>query len=304
MSNSHEPQHEEHIEEHGSLIKTPKQLIVTIVLSFIVPVIVILLLVSWVTSGTRTSPGSQSLGPEATALRIAPVAKIEIIDVSAPRVLQGGEQVYNAACAACHNAGVAGAYKFADQAAWAPVIATGLDAMVANVIKGKGAMPARGGNPNLDDLEIARAVVYMTNAAGAQFSEPTEVAAAAPTAAAAAAPTATSAPAAPATSVAPVVAMAAAPAAASTTATDGSVDLALGEKIYKQGCFACHSVGVAGAPKSGDKASWAKYVETGMDAMIASAIKGKGAMPPRGGLSTSSAADISAAVHYIIHSLK
>ena len=67
---------------------------------------------------------------------------------------------------------MAGAHKFGDAAAWSAPIKTGLEAMVASVIKGKNAMPAKGGNPSLDDFEITRAVVYMTNNAGASFPEP------------------------------------------------------------------------------------------------------------------------------------
>ena len=292
MSNSHEPQ-QEHTEEHESPIKTPKQLIVTVVLAFVVPIIIIILLVSWVTSGTRPSAGSDTLGPEATALRISPVARIELVDASAPRVLQSGQQVYNAACAACHAAGVAGALKFADKAAWETAIGTGLQTMIASAIKGKGAMPAKGGNPNLDDLEIARAVVYMANAAGGSFEEPAEPAADAPPAAQ------------PAPAAAPVVA-APAPAApvaeqpAAAPAAGSTVDLALGERVYKQACFACHAAGVAGAPKLGDKAAWAPFIATGMDAMVAIVIKGQGAMPPRGGLASASDSDLHAAVAYMV----
>ena len=309
MSNSNEPHREDHgeehveghIEEHGSLIKTPKQLIVTVILSFIVPVLVILLLVSWVTSGTKSSAGSDTLTPEATALRITPVAKIEIVDLNAPRVLQSGQQVYAAACAACHDSGVAGAYKFGDQVAWSPVIATGLDSMINNVIKGKGIMPARGGNPNLDDLEIARAVVYMTNAAGANFEEPAEVVSVAvqvdaPAAAPMAAPTAPAAPVA--------VAVAEVKSEPAAAPAESAADLARGEQVYRQACMACHAVGVAGAPKSGDKASWGPALATGMDSMIANAIKGKGVMPARGGLASASDKDISDAVHYMVSQLK
>ena len=51
---------------------------------------------------------------------------------------------------------------------------------LANALKGKNAMPAKGGNPSLDDVEVARGVVYMANAAGASFPEPAEPAPAAP----------------------------------------------------------------------------------------------------------------------------
>jgi cytochrome c5 len=192
MSNSsqshQEDQVEGHVEEHGTLIKTPKQLIVTIVLSFIIPVVVIILLVSWVTSGTKTSAGSDTLGAEATTLRIAPVARIEITEGGAPvaamivadapvvvavaEVQSGpvtdgptdmvkGEQIYKQACMACHAVGVAGAPKSGDKTAWAPAMSRGMDSMVANAIKGKGVMPARGGLAKASDKDISDAVHYM-----------------------------------------------------------------------------------------------------------------------------------------------
>jgi cytochrome c5 len=76
-----------------------------------------------------------------------------------------------------------------------------------------------------------------------------------------------------------------------------------GEALYKRVCQACHASGVAGAPKFGDKAAWAPRIKTGIDAMTANAIKGKGAMPPRGG-STASDADIKSAVEYMANAAK
>ena len=67
--------------------------------------------------------------------------------------------------------------------------------------------------------------------------------------------------------------------------------------------MACHAAGVAGAPKLGDKAAWAPRIQTGTDALYASAIKGKGAMPPKGG-SAASDADIHAAVDYMVSAAK
>lgn len=308
MSNSTENQESMHAEDHEMIIKTPKQLIVTVVLSFVIPVVVLIMLASWVTTGDRKAAGSDALGPEATALRIAPVAKIELVDASGPVELRTGEQVYALACAACHDSGAAGAHKFADQVAWAPVIGTGLETMVNNVIKGKGAMPARGGNPNLQDIEIARAVVYMSNAAGASFEEP-------------AAEQTSDAPAEPAKQVAAALEQEAKdvktdagaptlPEATTNTseqlaaAESSPIDLALGERIYNQACVACHRAGVAGAPKFGDKAAWAPYVATGMDTMIELAIKGKGAMPPRGGMMNASDNDIASAVHFMVQAVQ
>jgi cytochrome c5 len=170
--------------------------------------------------------------------------------------------------------------------------------MVNNAIKGKGIMPARGGNPTLDDLEIARAVVYMTNAAGANFAEPVAAEAAAAAAPAPApAPMAVAAVTPPPAAPAPAAVVAAAPAAA-------SINLAAGEALYKQACAACHSIGIAGAPKFGDKVAWAKATATGMESMIASVIKGKGIMPARGGVANASDADIAAAVHYMVNALQ
>ena len=78
----------------------------------------------------------------------------------------------------CHAAGVAGAPKLGDTAAWAPRIKTGYDALLTSALKGKGAMGAQGGG-DFDDLEIGRSVVYMTNAAGGKFPIPDRPAAAA-----------------------------------------------------------------------------------------------------------------------------
>jgi len=165
---------QEHYEEHSSPIKTPKQLIVTVVLAFVVPIIIIILLVNWVAAGNKPAAGADSLAPETVAKRIAPVAGFALVDADAPRVFKTGEQVYTAVCASCHNAGVAGAPKFGDAAAWAPFIQAGYDSMFKVALEGRGAMPAKGGNPTLDDLEVARALVYMANHSGGSLPEPPE----------------------------------------------------------------------------------------------------------------------------------
>lgn len=186
MSNVQQP----HSEDHESPIRTPKQLAVVVLLSFIVPIIVIILLVNFVTAGNRTGAGSNSLTEESVASRLRPVAGFELRDSNAPRVFQSGEGVYKAVCATCHAAGVAGAPKMGDAASWAPRIAEGFDTMVSIAIKGKGAMPAKGGNPDLDDVEVARAVAYMANGSGGKFDEPAAPAPAAAAAADGAAPAA------------------------------------------------------------------------------------------------------------------
>ena len=170
--------------DHESFIKTPRQLITIVVLSFVVPIILIALLVNFVTSGKRDGAGADSMTPEAIASRIRPVAGFELRDASAPRVLKSGEDVYKAQCTTCHQAGLAGAPKLGDNAAWAPRIKTGFDALLQAALKGKGAMAPQGGGEFEDD-EIARAVVYIANHSGGSLPEP-----ATPAPAAAAAPAA------------------------------------------------------------------------------------------------------------------
>ena len=75
---------------------------------------------------------------------------------------------------------------------------------------------------------------------------------------------------------------------------------ASGKAVYESACAACHGAGVAGAPKLGDKAAWVPRLSTGADALHAAALKGKGVMPPKGGNSALSDADVFAAVDFMI----
>lgn len=171
--------------EHESAIKTPKQLIAAIAAGFLVPIICIVLLVQYVANDKTMGAGSGGETPEAIAARIKPVADegFTLKDVNAPKQLQAGAEVYKAVCAACHATGAAGAPKAGDAGAWSARIAQGYDTLVSHAIKGIRAMPAKGGNPDLDDAEVAGAVVFMANQSGAKFKEP-ELKAAKPVAAA------------------------------------------------------------------------------------------------------------------------
>ncbi|WP_025135516.1 cytochrome c5 family protein [Achromobacter sp. DH1f] len=302
---------QEHIEEHSSPIKTPKQLVVTIVLSFVVPIAIIILLVNLVVSGTKVGAGSDTLSNEAVTKRIAPVAGFDLVDANAPKVFKTGEQVFAAVCTACHTAGVAGAPKIGDNSAWAPFIQSGFDAMMNVALHGKGGMPAKGGNPTLSDYEVARAVVYMANKSGGSLPEPAAPAeegakkeADATPAAAPAAPAAAPAAAAPAAAAPAAAAAAPAPAATPAPAQSTAAVNPAGEKLYKSVCFACHATGVANAPKFGDKAAWDPYIKTGMDAMVKVAMQGKPPMPPKGGAANASEDDIRAAVQYMVDAAK
>lgn len=187
--------------EHESLIKTPQQLIAAVLAGFLIPIIVIVLLVQYVGGSPKTGAGSNAQSPEAIAARIKPVADegYTLVDtgtaaapaaapaqaaaeaapaVSAPAApaataapaklaADTGKKTYEAACVACHGAGIAGAPKFGDKAAWAPRIKQGKDVLYTHAIKGymgkAGMMPAKGGS-NASDEEVKAAVDYMVAA--------------------------------------------------------------------------------------------------------------------------------------------
>ena len=288
--------------EHQSLIRTPKQLVAAVTGFFLVIVIGIILLVVYATSDRLVGAGTESQASGAVESRIRPLADegFTLVDANAPRVLQAGAAVYAAVCAACHDGGLAGAPKTGDTGGWAARLGQGYDTLVKHAIEGSRAMPAKGGNPDLDDVEVARAVVFMANKSGASFKEPAAPAPAAP-AATAAAPAADAAtpPAAPAAAAAaPAPAPAAAPAVASADA---------GKNVYSSACIACHGAGIAGAPKLGDKAAWTPRVAQGNAVLYEHAIKGfqgkAGVMPPKGGAAVSDA-DVKAAVDYMVASVK
>ena len=175
-ANDHTTAHEE---AHTGPIKTPKQLLAAVFFSFMIPIFGIIGLVYYVTSANKPAAGAVDT-EKSVAQRIQKIGMVEIRDAN--RTLKTGEEVYKAQCVACHGIGAAGSPKFGDVAAWTPRIKTGFESLWNSALKGKGAMGAQGGG-DYDDVEIGRAVVYMTAAAGGKFAEP-----AAPVAAAAATP--------------------------------------------------------------------------------------------------------------------
>ncbi len=156
---------------HESFVKTPQQLIVVVLLAFIVPIFGIVLLVQLVLSRPGADP--QALAPEAVAARIQPVARVEIgaptqqaaapAQKGAKAAAVDGKGIYDKVCVACHAVSVAGSPKLGDKAAWAPRIQTGTAAMMQSVVKGKGVMPPKAGNPSLTDAEIRAAIEFMVS---------------------------------------------------------------------------------------------------------------------------------------------
>jgi cytochrome c5 len=278
---------------HNGPIKTPKQFLSAVALSFIVAVFAIIGLAFYVASASKPMAGADN-SERAIAERIQKVGMIQIKEGNRP--LRTGEEVYKVQCSACHATGAMGSPKFSDAAAWAPRIGTGFAALLNSALKGKNNMTAQGGG-DFQDVEVARAIVYMTTAAGGKFPEP------AVPAGAGAAPAAEAAAPAAAPAVVATPAAAATPPAAAAPAKVAAAGAGAGEALYKQVCVACHAAGVAGAPKFGDKAAWEPRIKTGLQALKTSAVMGKNAMPPKGG-STASDADVHAAVEYMVNAAK
>lgn len=254
---------------HDSFIKTPRQLVVVVVLSFVVPIILVVLLSQLASSGQVYDRNSLAMSAEAIAKRIGPVADAGVEAGSAGgSAAKSGEEIYKTVCTACHATGVLKAPKLGNRRDWAPRYAHGQKALVLTAIKGAGAMPPRGGAAGLSDAEVERAVIYMANAAGAKFREP---------------------------------AAAASAASPGVKAAAASVD---GKKVYETTCVACHAAGVANAPKFGDKAAWAMHLMHGVEHLHENALKGIRAMPPKGGNLTLSDAEVRAAVDYMVGAVK
>jgi cytochrome c5 len=165
-----------HEEDHTGPVKNPKQLLLAVFFSFVVPVFAIIGLVYFVTYDKKPAAGAVNM-EKAIAARIQKIGVVEIRDVN--RQLKTGEEVFKAQCSACHTSGAAGAPKFGDATAWAPRVKTGYEALLTSAVKGKGAMGAQGGG-DLETLEIGRAVVYLANGSGGKFDEPKAAPAAEP----------------------------------------------------------------------------------------------------------------------------
>lgn len=284
--NEHDP--------HSSPIQTPKQLVIVVVLAFAIP-IALIVLISQIITGRLQSAGTES----DVAARIAPFGSVKVAAPSGPKGNLTGEQVYSQVCKTCHETGLAGAHKVGDKAAWGKVIAQGEKTTVQHAIAGLRAMPPRGGNADLSDAEMQRAVAYLAGKAGANWKE----------SASAAGESKAPAPAKTAATPAPVV-VAATPASAPAAAAPAAAAPAKsdGKKVYDGACVACHGAGIAGAPKFADKGAWAPRVAQGANVLYDHALKGfqgkAGLMPAKGGNTSLADADVKAAVDYMVAAAK
>ena len=185
-----DPHHVDRIEENIDI--HPVRLAVGIAIAAFALIVGMILLVQFVIGAyaLRSLKDDPAMAPEAVEKRLAPVATLAIdpnapatpapmaagpllsmVTIPPPNLAKTagaggtGKATYDAVCSVCHGAGVAGAPKFGDKAAWAPRAKAGKDALHASALKGKGAMPPKGGNPALADADVKAAVDYMLAAA-------------------------------------------------------------------------------------------------------------------------------------------
>lgn len=245
----------------------------------------------------------------AIAERIKPVGSVNVASAAATTAAaapKSGSEVVASVCSSCHLAGVLGAPKIGDAAAWSQRLDAqgGLDGLTASAIAGKGGMPPKGG-AMVSDGEIRAAIEHMLAESGVDAAAPAaaaaEPAAASPVAAVTEAAKEMAGNAVDsAKSMVAAVMPAAAPEPAPAAAAAPAADLAKGKSVYGSACFVCHATGAAGAPLLGNKELWAPRIALGMEALVNHAINGKGAMPPKGGRMDISDADIADAVAYMV----
>lgn len=275
-------------DQHHDFPKTTvSQVVLATVGGLLAPLLVIFLIVKLVMgiNDSHIPDEAPEVAQAKVEERIAPVAEVDVVAVDAVKVTLSGDVVYQQNCLACHGSGAMGAPMFGDKGAWAPRIAQGYETLVKHAVEGIRMMPAKGGNANLSDAEVANAVVYMANEAGAKFKV-----------AEAAAPVA-EAPAAEADVVeeAPAAVTEAAPAAAEPVAAAANG----GAQTYKAVCAMCHDSGLMGAPKPGDKNAWAPRIAQGKDTLIQHAIQGIRMMPAKGGNPSLSDDEVAQTVVYM-----
>ena len=167
-------------EGHSSAIKTPKQLITVLLAAFVFPVLTIMLLAQLVTGDRPVNQNDPVYSDEAVAKRLQPVGRLMLAgdspradeDVGATTVqtaaADGADRIktiYTASCAACHTSGAVGAPKLGDKSTWAPRIKSGTDTLYNSALKGKNAMPAKGGNTSLSDADVKAVVDYRVSQA-------------------------------------------------------------------------------------------------------------------------------------------
>jgi cytochrome c5 len=156
---------------HQMTKTTPKDFIFATLGGLLAPGITIFMIVM-LFLGIQRNMGETDPAPiaeKAVFERIQPYGVSLAVDPNAIKVELTGEQVYNEVCAGCHASGALDSPKHKEAGAWSKRLGQGYETLLSHAIKGIGKMPARGGAPDLTDMEVAKGVVYMTNSVGANF---------------------------------------------------------------------------------------------------------------------------------------
>lgn len=276
---------------NSSQYKNQGSALFTAVAGLVIVVSTLFLLVKLAGSGYGAADVADTT-ETATATRIMPAGRVLMGDGTEPGQ-RTGKQVFDKVCAQCHGADKTVAYspKVENNADWAPRIAKGFATLVSNAVngfQGAGNMPAKGGDTSLTDDEVARAVAYMANKSGANFTEPPVGSNAAPATASEAAASAPSAD------------------AADSQAAAPQVDAAAVQDMFQTSCSACHGAtsAVPFAPKITKNEDWSARIKQGKETLFKHAIEGYtnpkgGVMPPKGGAAQLSDEQVKAIVVYM-----
>jgi cytochrome c5 len=197
-----------------------------------------------------------------------------------------GQQTYSQACSTCHDTGSMGAPKITDTAAWQSRIKKGKQTLYEHAINGFGAMPPKGGQASLSEVQVKAAVDYIVTQVSGGGGTGKQQAAGGGKVAQEAQPT--KAQAVPREKLAGIKHI---------TAKGSSAE---GKSVYNIMCSTCHDSGVLGAPKVTDKDAWEARIAKGPQALYNGAINGVGAMPAKGGNPQLSNQEVKVAVDYII----
>ncbi len=153
---------------------TPQEVIIALLAGLFAPLLAIFLIVQLVLGiqEDQQPDTTSEAAQKATLARIKPFAQLAALDANAPRVEKSGQEVYDAVCASCHSSGALGAPRFDNRGDWGGRLGQGYDTLVKHAIEGIRQMPPRGGDGDLSDVEMARAVAYLANSGGAKFKAP------------------------------------------------------------------------------------------------------------------------------------
>lgn len=248
---------------------------------------VLFFLVKLATSGYYSDVEAST--PSATQTRIMPAGNVTMGD-GTPVGQRTGEQIFNKICIQCHAAdgNIPNAPRVTHNNEWAPRIAKGFETLFNNALNGFNAMPAKGGQADLTDDELKRAIAYMANQSGGNLEAPAVGASGAAASGEDASASAASG--------------SAAPAATSTTAA------ADGKKIFDTTCVACHGAtsAIPNSPKITKNDEWAARIKQGKETLFKHAIEGftgpgGSLMPAKGGNTNLTDDEVKAAVTYMVN---